>query len=84
MGSRRKRTADVDVLDIPSGKRSKIHQSEARSPPLTVTIRDKTFEPSPVFDAFWRFAAERHAITEKRLKGMPAPYVSTHPSLVFS
>ncbi|OJA17001.1 hypothetical protein AZE42_00587 [Rhizopogon vesiculosus] len=74
MGYRRKRIADADASDNPPGKRSKIHQSEAMSPPLTVTIRDQTFEPTPVFDTFWRFAAERHAITEKRLKGAPAPW----------
>lgn len=75
MGSHRKRTADADASDRPQGKRSKIHQSEALSPPLTVTIRNRTFEPTHVFDTFWRFAAERHAITGKRLKGVPAPYV---------
>lgn len=84
MGSNRKRTMDADASDKPLGKRSKIHQSEALSPPLTVTIHDQTFEPTPVFDTFWRFAAERHAITEKRLKGVPAPYVSIHYFLMLS
>ncbi|KAG2135907.1 uncharacterized protein EDB93DRAFT_1254153 [Suillus bovinus] len=46
------------------------------SPPLTVTVRGRTFEPTPVFDTFWRFAAERHAITEKRFKGLPAPWTN--------
>jgi len=69
---------NADASDKPLGKRSKIRQSEALSPPLTVTIHGRTFEPTPVFDMFWRFAAERHAITEKRLKGVPAPYVPIH------
>ncbi|KAG1882387.1 hypothetical protein F4604DRAFT_1743797 [Suillus subluteus] len=46
------------------------------SPPLTVTVRGQTFEPTPVFDTCWRFAAERHAITEKRFKGLPAPWTN--------
>jgi hypothetical protein len=81
MGSSRKRTAENNVSDK-YPKRSKLYQSDAMSPPLTVTVRGLTFEPTPVFDTFWRFAAERHAITEKRFKGLPAPYVYIHSSLV--
>lgn len=81
MGSSRKRIAETNVTDK-CPKRSKLYQSDTMSPPLTVTVRGRTFEPTPVFDTFWRFAAERHAITEKRLEGLPAPYVSTHSSLV--
>ncbi|KAG1753958.1 uncharacterized protein EDB91DRAFT_1100894 [Suillus paluster] len=73
MGSSRKRPAEKDASDK-CPKRSKLHKSDALSPPLTVTVRGQTFEPTPVFDTFWRFAAERHAITEKRLKGLPAPW----------
>lgn len=29
---------------------------------------------SPVFESFWRFAAERHAIYQRRLAGIPAPW----------
>lgn len=29
---------------------------------------------SPVFESFWRFATERHAIYERRLAGLPAPW----------
>ncbi|KAG2146752.1 hypothetical protein DEU56DRAFT_786233 [Suillus clintonianus] len=75
MGSSRKRTAKNCALDK-CPKRSKLHPSDATSPPLTVTVRGRTFEPTPVFDTFWRFAAERHAITEKRLKGLPAPWTA--------
>ncbi|KAG1839057.1 hypothetical protein C8R48DRAFT_644752 [Suillus tomentosus] len=73
MGSSRKRIAETNVTDK-CPKRSKLYQSDAMSPPLTVTVRGRTFEPTPVFDTFWRFAAERHAITEKRLEGLPAPW----------
>jgi hypothetical protein len=37
------------------------------------TIAGKSFNPSAVFDTFWRFAAERHAIYERRNKGDPQP-----------
>ncbi len=33
-------------------------------------------EPSPVFETYWRFAAERQAIYERRLGGNPAPWTS--------
>jgi hypothetical protein len=31
-------------------------------------------DPSPVFETYWRFAAERQAIYERRLHGVPAPW----------
>lgn len=31
-------------------------------------------DPSPVFETYWRFAAERQAIYERRLRGTPAPW----------
>lgn len=31
-------------------------------------------DPSPVFESFWRFAAERHAMYQRRLAGRPAPW----------
>lgn len=32
--------------------------------------------PSPVFESYWRFAAERHRMYERRLRGLPAPWTS--------
>jgi hypothetical protein len=32
--------------------------------------------PSPVFESYWRFAAERHRMYERRLMGLPAPWTS--------
>jgi hypothetical protein len=32
--------------------------------------------PSPVFESYWRFAAERHRVYEQRLQGRPAPWTS--------
>lgn len=32
--------------------------------------------PSPVFESYWRFAAERHRVYERRLQGLPAPWTS--------
>jgi len=32
--------------------------------------------PSPVFESYWRFAAERHRVYERRLVGLPAPWTS--------
>jgi len=32
--------------------------------------------PSPVFESYWRFAAERHRVYEQRLRGLPAPWTS--------
>jgi len=32
--------------------------------------------PTPVFEAYWRFAAERHRIWEARRQGLPAPWTA--------
>jgi len=32
--------------------------------------------PSPLFESYWRFAAERHRVYERRLAGLPAPWTS--------
>ncbi|KAH0579855.1 hypothetical protein H2248_002682 [Termitomyces sp. 'cryptogamus'] len=39
-----------------------------------VAIRGITFRPTVVFDTFWRFAAERKAIDDRRRAGMPQPW----------
>ena len=40
---------------------------------MTVTFRDVEYEPTQAFDTFWRLAAERHAIDQKRRAGHPPP-----------
>lgn len=38
----------------------------------------KELKPTPVFEAFWHFAAERQAIFFRRLDGLPAPWTTDH------
>ncbi|KAG6837757.1 hypothetical protein H0H93_001684 [Arthromyces matolae] len=38
------------------------------------TIEGFTFHPTVVFDTFWRFAAERKAIDDRRRAGLPQPW----------
>ncbi|KAF8558899.1 hypothetical protein OG21DRAFT_1503859 [Imleria badia] len=47
---------------------------------MTVTFGQREFELTPSFDTFWRLAAERHAIDEKRRADHPAPW-TTDPIL---
>ncbi|EGO01791.1 hypothetical protein SERLA73DRAFT_166306 [Serpula lacrymans var. lacrymans S7.3] len=62
----------------PSSKRLKsnstIYLSFEESPPPSVTIKGLTFTPTKVFDTFWRYAAERQAIDDRRRKGLPPPW----------
>jgi hypothetical protein len=44
----------------------------------SVTIKDIALKPTPVFDAFWYWVAERKAIDDRRRAGEPAPYVPFH------
>lgn len=69
-----KRKPSIATIDgAQSAKRSRLHFESGGSPPMTVTIRGKVFEPAPAFDTFWRFAAERQIIDERRRSGQPAP-----------
>lgn len=49
------------------------------SPPLSrpvwsITVAGRRLEPSPVFDTYWRFAAERQAIYQARRAGQTGPW----------
>jgi hypothetical protein len=40
------------------------------------TLAGRTIEPTPVFDTYWRFAAERHQIYLARQAGKPGPWTA--------
>lgn len=44
------------------------------SEPGLVEIAGRRLEPTEVFDTYWRFAAERHAMYLRRLMGRPTPW----------
>ena len=75
-----KRAATAELEDgnaSTCSKRSKmcsqLHFADAAPPPMTVTLSKREHELTPEFDTFWRLAAERHAIEEKRRAGHPPP-----------
>jgi hypothetical protein len=41
-----------------------------------LALMNASTAPSPVFESYWRFAAERHRVYERRLVGLPAPWTS--------
>lgn len=43
--------------------------------PSTITVNGKELKPTVAFDTFWRFAAERKNIDDRRRAGQSAPYV---------
>lgn len=49
-------------------------RAECHDVPPTVTIGGKTFEPTPVFDTYWRFAAQRQHVYEARVAGRRGPW----------
>jgi hypothetical protein len=55
--------------------RSKNITRQPDSKSVKYTIAGKTYKATVAFDTFWRLAAERNAITERRMKGDPQPYV---------
>lgn len=46
------------------------------SRPETIEIAGRTLRPTPVFDTFWRFAAERQAIYKARLENEDGPWTA--------
>lgn len=48
--------------------------------PLAVKIAGRTLTTTPVFDTYWRFAAERQAVYAARLQGRPGPW--THDPIL--
>ncbi|TFK69766.1 hypothetical protein BDN72DRAFT_585116 [Pluteus cervinus] len=44
--------------------------------PATLTINGVLLKPSPVFNTFWKFAAERKAIDDRRRAGQEAPWTN--------
>jgi hypothetical protein len=39
-----------------------------------IQVAGRTLHPTPVFDTYWRFAAERQAIYDARMAGRPGPW----------
>lgn len=60
------------ALDV-AGPRLRV---DTAPPAPVVEVAGRRLTPTPVFDTYWRFAAERHAIYEARLAGKPAPWTA--------
>lgn len=43
-------------------------------PPASITVAGRTLPVSPVFDTYWRFAAERQSVYTSRVAGLPGPW----------
>ena len=49
---------------------------EAAPLPSLLQIGDRVLRPTPVFDTYWRFAAERQAVYMARLRRAPPPWTA--------
>jgi 5-hmdU DNA kinase, helical domain len=49
---------------------------EATAPSFAVQVGGRVLQPTPVFDTYWRFAAERQAIYLARLRRSPFPWTN--------
>lgn len=59
----------------PTESSSKIAVPVSSTLPSTITVNGKQLKPTAAFDTFWRFAAERKNIDDRRRAGQSAPYV---------
>ena len=54
-------------------RRGAANNATKRSAPEPIAISGILLRPTVAFDTFWRFAAERKAIYDRRRAGEPAP-----------
>lgn len=47
-----------------------------KTPAGVIRVAGRTLAPTPVFDTYWLFAAERQAIYQARVSGQPGPWTS--------
>ncbi|KAF9006943.1 hypothetical protein BDQ17DRAFT_1324229 [Cyathus striatus] len=47
-----------------------------RKPTTTITVAGAVLRPTIVFDTFWKYAAERKAMDDRRRNGDPAPWTT--------
>ncbi|KAH7887814.1 hypothetical protein F5I97DRAFT_900768 [Phlebopus sp. FC_14] len=80
MGRQLKRSASAAAVDrdddTNSAKRSKLHFGNSKPVNMTIEVRGQRFEPTAAFDTFWRLAAERNAIDQKRRSGVSPPWTA--------
>jgi len=70
------------VATIPGQGELPLAMLSAATPPAvdlacgvkTIYIAGRVLQPTPVFDTYWRFAAERQAIYDARIAGRPGPW----------
>jgi len=64
-----------NIIVIPAKGRgkSKPHNPASQSLPKCIALKGVQLRPTVVFDTFWRFAAERKAIDDRRRAGLPQP-----------
>ncbi|KAI5117105.1 hypothetical protein M0805_008224 [Coniferiporia weirii] len=67
-------TATLRTVRLSWTKKRKSGSTKEGVIPLEVEVDDKTLVTTPIFDTFWRYAAERNALEERRRAGEPPPW----------
>lgn len=65
-------SSEAAISSSDSVKLTSVHPAQSKSVE-PVTVQGVTLRPTVAFDTFWRFAAERQAIDDRRRAGEPAP-----------
>ena len=58
-------------LSLTAGRKSKPRNPGSQSLPKSIALKGISLQPTVVFDTFWRFAAERKAVDDRRRAGLP-------------
>ncbi|TFK37613.1 hypothetical protein BDQ12DRAFT_632192 [Crucibulum laeve] len=77
-GHSRRHSLVTPELVVRKERRERSKPYSRPSPRKLFTICGQQFRPTVVFDTFWKFAAERHNIYNKRRAGEPAPWTEDH------
>ncbi|KAF9463317.1 hypothetical protein BDZ94DRAFT_1164039 [Collybia nuda] len=70
-------TSTENVTSIPKAKGHqglKLSHPVSQTSPGPIIVKGIHLKPTVVFDTFWRFAAERKAIDDRRRLGLPSPW----------
>lgn len=61
-------------LAMPTPRAAAMPGPNSRADLNEINIGGRTLRPTPVFDTYWRFAAERQTIYDARMAGRPGPW----------
>ncbi len=61
-------------FDVATRSGPTVNSAPSRHGHEPIVVAGRHLDPTPVFDTYWRFAAERQSMYDKRVAGLPGPW----------